>query len=408
MKHAGNFVRAARACRAGAVNQAVVANVGALLFVPLTRLYGFTYLQLGLLTAVCFCSQLLADAALIFLIDRLSRRALSVAASAASCIGLLFFGCVPYVFPEGGVYGGILGAVAVFACAGGMLEVVLSNIADGLPPSAGGMYLQRTVYAWAQAGLAAYLLVFLQLFGAQYWNVALFPLAAIPALLPAFLVRARLPAREKAAPVRSAFRSVYLFAVLAVLFGYGAETAMNQWISSFASEVLGFDAGGMLGCVLFCLCLGAGGAAFVALQRSRGGMPPLAPAVAGLAGAAAYLGAAFFASPALALASAVLCGFFVGVLSPGAMSSASRALPHTGGWMLASLALAQDVGAAALPALMGAASDTAGMRTGFFLSAAAPFLAAAFLFGMRRGKDVLPLRKGGCARRIFRARSKKM
>ena len=89
MKHAGTFTRAARACCAGAANQAIVANVSALLFVPFMRLYGFTYLQLGLLTAVCFCSQLAADVALIFLIDRVSRRALAMAASFFSCAGLL-------------------------------------------------------------------------------------------------------------------------------------------------------------------------------------------------------------------------------------------------------------------------------------------------------------------------------
>lgn len=83
------------------------------------------------------------------------------------------------------------------------------------------------------------------------------------------------------------------------------------------------------------------------------------------------------------------------------MSIASRALPHTGGWMLASLALAQDVGAAALPTLAGGISDAAGMRAGFLFSAAAPLLAAAFLFCMRpKAKRRLPLRKNKSLRRF--------
>ena len=52
------------------------------------------------------------------------------------------------------------------------------------------------------------------------------------------------------------------------------------------------------------------------------------------------------------LAAAALCGLFVGVLSPGAMSAAGAALPRTGGWMLASLAIAQDIGAAVLLSLI--------------------------------------------------------
>lgn len=398
MKNAASYARAARACRVGAVNRAVTANAGAFLFVPLMRLYGLTYLQLGLLTAVCFCAQLLADAALVFLIDRLSRKVLACTASIAGGAGLAFFGCVPYLFPPAGIYGGILCATALFAFFGGMLEVVLSNIADGLPPAAGGMYLQHTVYAWAQAGLVVYLSLFLRLCGEAHWNLALFPLCVIPALLPVFLFGARLPARERAAPKRAAFRPAYLFAVLAVLFGAGAETTMNQWIPSFAAECFG-EAGAVFGGVLFSLCLGAGGSVFVCLQRRAQGLPPAAPAAAALGGAAAYLGAALFREPALSFVCAVACGFFVGVLSPGAMTAASRALPQTGGWMLASLAFAQDAGGAAFPALAGGAADVCGIRAGFLLAAAAPLSAAVFLFCMR--KRPLRLSPRRLHRRIF-------
>ena len=402
MKNAATFTRAARACRAGAANQAVAANVAALLFVPFMRLYGFTYFQLGLLSAVCFCAQLAADAALIFLIDRLSRRALTCAAGFASCAGLLFFGCVPYLLPPSQMYGGIVGGVALFAFAGGMLEVVLSNIADSLPASSGGICLQRTVYAWVQAGLALYLYAFLALFGAERWNAAMFPLAAVPLLLPALLWRCPLPPRPPAQPVRAAFRPVYLSAVLAVLLGFGAETVMNQWIGTFAAEVFGFGAGSALGTALFCVLLGAGGAVFVLLQRRRGGLPVQAPVLAALCSAAAYGGAALFRAPALSFACAAACGFFVGVLSPGAMSLASRALPHAGGWMLASLALAQDLGGAALPLLSGGAAEAAGMRAGFFLAAAAPLLAAAALYCMRPRRGGLPLcRKTPAYKKIF-------
>ncbi len=400
MKHAVTYARAVRACRVGAVNQAVAANLCALLFVPLMRLYGFTYLQLGLQAAVCYGAQLLADAVLIFLIDRLPRRALAAAAGAAGCAGVVFFGCVPWLFPAGaGVYGGMLAAAAVFAFAGGMLEVVLSNIADALPAS-GGIYAQRTVYAWAQAGLAVYLYAFLRLFGVQRWNFALFPLAAVPLLLPVLLARAPLPAPAKEAPVRAAFRPVYLAAVFAVLLGCGAEAAMNQWIGAYAAQVCGADAA-LLGSVLFCLLLGGGGAVFSRLQR-RGGASAAASAVAALCGGAAYLGAAACPLPALSLVCALACGFFVGVLSPGAMTAASGALPYTGGWMLASLALAQDVGGAAFPLLAGAVSDAAGMRVGFSVAAAAPLLAAACLLYMRPRGRALPLRAG----RAFRFRKK--
>ncbi len=90
--------------------------------------------------------------------------------------------------------------------------------------------------------------------------------------------------------------------------------------------------------------------------------------------------------PALALACAAACGLFVGVLSPGAMTAAGEALPHAGGWVLASLAVAQDVGAAVLPAAAGAVSDVSSLQTAFLVSAAVPLLAALFLFFMHRAR----------------------
>ena len=341
----------ARVCRAGVVNQAVIANVTAILFVPFARLYGFTYVQLGILAAAGFCAQLAADTFLLFFIDRLSSKKLAAVAAALSCAGLLFYGSLPYFFDE--LFFGILAATLLFAFAGGMLEVVLSNAAECALSESGGLCLQRTVYAWAQVALALFLLLFFALFGAEHWNIAVLSLAAVPAFVLLLLPAAHLPKGECCAPRREAFRPFYLFALAAVFFGCGAEVAVNQYVSSFAQELFGQEWGAP-----FCLLL------FSAL----------------LAGCC-YLVAALAPAPA-ALAAAVACGLFVGVLSPGAMSAAGKFLPQTGGWLLASLALAQDVGGAALPAVMGAVAEGAGIRVAFLLLSAAPFLAAAFLFLM--------------------------
>ena len=73
------------------------------------------------------------------------------------------------------------------------------------------------------------------------------------------------------------------------------------------------------------------------------------------------------------------CGFFVGILSPGAMSAAGRGLPAAGGWMLASLAVSQDVGAALLPSAGSALAENFSVRACFLVLSAAPLLAAVFL-----------------------------
>ncbi len=393
----GNAVRAARVCHAGVINQAIITNVTAVLFVPFMRMYGFTYVQLGLLTAAGFAAQLAADLLLLFFIDRISPKLLAGVAASFSCGGLLFYGVLPWCFDRD-LYIPILAATVVFAFAGGMLEVVLSNAAEALPKTeGGGVCLLHTVYAWAQVGLALFLLGFFGVAGTERWNIAVLVLAAVPASVLVLLSRAQLPKTRKTAPVRTVFRPFYLFAVLAVFFGYGAEVVMNQWISSFAAETFGAERASTVGCALFAACLGIGGTVYVLAERRRQ-TPPLPLLIgAALAACGMYLLAALSAAPLCALAFAVLCGAFAGALSPGAMSAAGDFLPKSGGWLLASLALSQDIGAAVLPAVSGAITQAHSMRTAFFILSAVPLLAAgclAAMFFMRRLAAKNALRDG--------------
>lgn len=399
MTDIGNTRGIARACAAGSAVRAVAANVSALLFAPFARLYGFSAAWLGLLTAVGFGAQMCADVLLLFLADRVGARRLACIAAALACAGLLAYGSAPLWSAGGGLYALAAAATAVFAFAGGMLEVVLSNAADSLPPGSGASIGSlHTVYARSQAALCLFLLVWFALFGLEGWNGAVLTLAALPAVAFALLLRAPLRRRAREAPPRAAFRPFYIFALCAVFFGYGAEVVMNQWIAAFVSESLGSVAGGLLGCALFALCLGAGGTLYV--RRARTSYPALIAAA--LAAAAAYVAAALSADlPALFCAAA--CGLFVGYLTPGVMEAAGAFLPRTGGWMFASLAVAQDAGGAALPALAGALAGEGSLRASFLFLAAAP-AAAALALACMAGIRARSLRRGrkGCRTGNFR------
>ena len=52
------------ACVTAIVNQAVIANITALLFVSFMQLYGFGIWQLGVLVGVNYCAQLIATLSL--------------------------------------------------------------------------------------------------------------------------------------------------------------------------------------------------------------------------------------------------------------------------------------------------------------------------------------------------------
>ena len=400
MTDIGNTRDSVRACSAGSAVRAVAANVTALLFAPFARLYGFSAAWLGLLTAVGFAAQMCADFLLLFLADRVGYRRLACTASLLACGGLLAYGSAPLWLHGSGLYALIAGATALFAFAGGMLEVVLSNVADTLPSGSGASIGSlHTMYARVQAALCLFLLVYFAAFGVEDWNGAVVALAALPAIAFALLLRAPLSHMEREAPPRAAFRPFYIFALCAVFFGYGAEVVMNQWISAFVSESLGSVAGGLLGCALFALCLGTGGWLYV--RRRREGTSFYTLIFAALAAAAAYVAAALSADvPALFCAAA--CGLFVGYLTPGAMEAASGFLPRTGGWMLASLAVAQDAGGAVLPAAAGALAGEGSLRTSFLLLAAAPAAAALSLSCMVVIRARALRQRGGKRRKLGR------
>lgn len=273
----GKFSRTARACYAGIVNQAIITNVTALLFVSFIELYNFSYIKLGMLTAVNFAAQMCADFLLIFLIDRVSFRKLAVFSCTLSFAGLLFYGCVPFLFSEKGLFTGIVCATAVFAFAGGMSEVVLSNIADNIPrfENSVSICLLKTVYAWAQVGLVAVCAVFLTVFGAERWNYLMFGFALIPLGAAVLVGGAAVVKKSGISKPKSSFHLFYILALVAIFLGYGSEIAANQWISVFATAALGV--GGewseFVGMGLFAVCLGVGGLTYVAISKRKERFP---------------------------------------------------------------------------------------------------------------------------------------
>lgn len=407
----GRYGRTLSACLAGVSNQAVITNATALLFVPLADLYGFTFLQLGLLTAVNFAAQMCADILLMCFAGRYSAKKLALFASAASCAGLLFYGAVPVVFSGGALYGGIAAATAVFAFAGGMLEVLLTGIADRLPAGAPvSICLLHTAYAWAQAVLAVLLFGCIAVFGSENWNYAMFALALVPLAAFALLSGADTCEEGVSAPAKTEERprapgagrtggGFYAFALAAIFFGYGSEVLMNQWMSTFFSETVrtsGYG-GEFFGAAAFAVFLGLGGLFYVRISSKKKKFPFSVLLMSAAATFVCYA-AASLSDGGAAFACAAACGLFVGVLSPGVMTVSSENLPRAGGRLLASLAVASDLGAAVLPAAAGRLFERAGLQGSFFYLSAAPLLCAFALCAMyqSRRSGVRALYGGDC------------
>lgn len=341
-----------------------------------------------MLTAVNFAAQMCADFLLVFLIDRVSFRKLAVFSCTLSFAGLLFYGCVPFLFSEKGLFTGIVCATAVFAFAGGMSEVVLSNIADNIPrfENSVSICLLKTVYAWAQVGLVAVCAVFLTVFGAERWNYLMFGFALIPLAAAVLVGGAAVVKKSGISKPKSSFHLFYILALAAIFLGYGSEIAANQWISVFATAALGV--GGewseFVGMGLFAVCLGVGGLTYVAISKRKERFPLPVLIFAALSTCALFLLSSVTENVICALVTSVCCGLFVGVLSPGIMTVASENMPSAGAWMIASLAVCADLGAAALPSAAGSIAELTGIRTAYLTMSVAPFLCAAVLFVMHR------------------------
>ena len=232
------------ACVIGIANQAVIANITALLFVSFMDLYGFGVWQLGVLVGINFCSQLIADVTLTVFIDRLSYRKIAVAAVALSAVGLIVFALFPmfsFVTDGGLVYAFMIVGTVLFAFSGGMLEVIITPITDAIPDSkskSGALALMHSFYAWGQALAIVVTSLYVLAAGAENWHYIVFFWALMPVagvvLFSLCPINRRDPHPSAGKKSRTMFSPYMLIAMLAIFTAGGTEIVMNQYVSTFA------------------------------------------------------------------------------------------------------------------------------------------------------------------------------
>lgn len=405
-------------CCGGIVNQAVIVNITALLYVAFMQLYQFSFIQMAILTAVGFLSQLCADVILLAIIDKMNKLKMAKLACICSGVGLLFYGCIPLLFNGVGIYIGIVFATIIFAFSGGFLEIILSSIADKINTTFGGVCLLHTVYAWAFAALSLLFLVYYILFGFVNWNYILFVLAIVPLVIFCLLnsikenIHMPLPTLQYddvAKKEENAFKKpaligeekgkyrvwklcFYALAFFAVFFGYGAEIIVSQWVSIFASLVLQNDIFSMIGPMFFAICLGIGGIIYMLFLQKKQRISLTFYLLACGAATVFFVLAAVLQIAWLALLFLILSGLFVGILSPSAVTYASKSGLFLGSWLFALLAISQDLSATILPAVFGVVA-TDSMRLALLLSAPLPLLAGGMLLCLSLYKKRKSLRK---------------
>lgn len=352
----------------GYVTQAICNNLPPLLFVTFNERFGVTLGQLGLLVSINFAIQMLVDLLSARYVDRIGHRGRWSWRQGMSTAGLLLLGVLPYVLENAFI--AILIPIAIGAVGGGLLEVLVSPIVEGLPGEhkEKAMSLLHSFYCWGHVAVVLLSTAYFALAGVENWRY----LPLIWAILPfanAFLY-AKVPmqpplAEHERMPLKTLFskKVFWLFLLMMVCAG-ASEQAMSQWSSLFAERGLSVARpwGDLLGPCAFAALMGLARLLYGLLGDKLNVRRAMALSAALCVGC--YVLAANAPHPLLGLLGCALTGFSDGTDVAGTFSIVARAYPQGGTAMFAILALAGDVGCAAGPGLVGLVSGGAGLSAG--------------------------------------------
>lgn len=407
------FGETRRACYVASVTQAIVNNLAPLLFVVFQTRFDVTLEMLGRLALLNFGTQVVAELVAVRFVDRVGFRRPMVVAHLLCAAGLVLLAVLPSTLPS--PYAGLCVAIVVYAIGGGVLEVVVSPVIEGLPTphhgKAAAMALLHSFYCWGYVAVVVTSTLLLAALGQGGWWALPLLWALVPLANAVAMARVALPgtvAEHERLPLGDLVRSPVFLAALGLMVCAGAtEMTMAQWSSLFAEQSLGVSKvwGDLAGPGLFAVLMGAGRTMYGLWGRRM----PLVPVMAasGVLAVGCYLTVALVANPAVSLAACALTGLAVSLLWPGTFSLAASRFPTGGAAMFGVLAVFGAVGAAVGPWIAGALADAtassgswlagvadalpddagSGLRTGILAATAFPVVVVVVTLALHRGRS---------------------
>lgn len=385
------YRRTLNACYTGYVVQAVVNNFAPLLFLTFQNTYDISMSRITLLIMVNFIVQLATDFLSAGFIDRIGYRTSMLAAHAAAAAGLIALPVLPGLLPD--PFAGLLIAVGIYAVGGGLLEVLVSPVAEALPTEnkEKTMSMLHSFYCWGHVAVVLVSTVFFALFGVENWRI----MAVLWAIVPIynFFVFRKVPLcplvadGEDGMSLGDLVRKPAFWILLVVMICAGAsEQSVSQWASTFAEQGLGVakTIGDLTGPMFFAICMGSSRLLY-GLYGERLNLRR-AMVLSGLLCVFSYGMISLSPLPALSLLGCGICGFSVGIMWPGAFSIGASVLKGGGTAMFAFFALAGDLGCSSGPAYVGFISEHAGnsLKTGISWAVVFPLLLMAGVMLIRK------------------------
>lgn len=381
------------ACFISYIIQAIVNNFAPLLFLTFSQTYAISLEKITALITINFFIQLVVDMASTAFVDRIGYRASMIVAHIAAAFGLIGMAVLPEIMPNPFV--GLLLSVFLYACGGGLLEVLVSPIVEACPSDnkEKTMSLLHSFYCWGHVGVVLISTAFFAAFGIEKWKY----LAAAWAILPILntFIFAKVPMAELVAEneTKLGFKGLFgekifwVFFVMMLCAG-ASEQAVSQWVSAFAEKGLGVSKtlGDLCGTMMFAAAMGASRAYYGKFGENIkiDNFMIISSALC----VVSYLMIALFPSAVVSLLGCALCGLSVGIMWPGTYSRASATIPGGGTAMFAMLALAGDIGCTSGPTLVGYVSGIAGdnLKLGIFCAVVFPIGILAALLATKRKK----------------------
>jgi fucose permease len=410
------FDHTRRSAYVASVTQAIVNNLAPLLFVVFQTRYDVTLEMLGRLALLNFGTQVVAELVAVRFVDRMGFRRPLVVSHVLCAVGLVLLAVLPSVMPS--PYLGLCVAIVVYAIGGGVLEVVVSPVVEGLPTphhsKAAAMALLHSFYCWGQVAVVVTSTLLLAVVGQGGWRFLPLVWAVVPLVNAVAMARVPLPdtvAEHERLPLGDLARSPMFLAALCLMVCAGAtEMTMSQWSSLFAEQSLGVDKvwGDLFGPGLFAVLMGSGRTVYGLWGRRM----PLVPVMtaSGVLAIGCYLTVALVANPAISLAACAVTGLAVSLLWPGTFSLAAARFPTGGAAMFGLLAVFGALGAAVGPWLAGALADAtastgsrlaeladrlpddggSGLRTGILVAVVFPVVVVVVTLALQRGRSPRP------------------
>lgn len=376
-----NYKYTLSACYIGYVTQAIVNNFAPLLFVCFNREFNISLDKIALIVSLNFTVQLIVDFLSAHIIDKIGYRKMIVSAHIFCALGLAGFGIFPFIMPSH--YMGILTATVINAVGGGLIEVLVSPIAQACPvdSKSSAMSLLHSFYCWGHIFVVVVSTVFFRFAGVSMWRWLALVWAIIPIINSVLFSKVNIypliAEDESGMKVSELFKSGTFWLLLILMVCAGAsEQSVSQWVSAFAEDELGVSKsiGDLAGPCSFALFMGLSRVISSAITKKID-LKKIMLFCAALC-CVSYIMASLGQNAVISLIGCSLCGFAVGIMWPGTFSLAAELLPKGSTAMFALLALGGDLGCGLGPYVVGIVSDSHGdsIKTGILYSIVFPAL----------------------------------